>query len=145
MSWLLYGQMYYKKAKNKWTRKKTVFFIYILFILCPKRRIKVIATKTSQFIKLKMASEEQHKPGAMKKKIYKVKCLKDWAKSFLSGKVNETPYAIYCMVYKKSVCFHHMEIADVKEHCNRTVQKMNQEAIKTTRKITSFVESEPSS
>ena len=50
-----------------------------------------------------MVSSEQLKPAVKKKKLYKVKCSKDWVKSFAIVEVNESPHAFYCMACKKSV------------------------------------------
>lgn len=63
----------------------------------------VIAIQLSHFNKCKMVSSEQLKPAVKKKKLYKVKCSKDWVKSFAIVEVNESPHAFYCMACKKSV------------------------------------------
>lgn len=65
--------------------------------------MNVIATQLSHFNKCKMVSREKLKPAVKKKKLYKVKCSKDWTKSFAVVEVNERPYAFYCMACKKSV------------------------------------------
>ena len=48
-----------------------------MFIACPKRRMKVIASQSSHFIKFKMASSEQHKHAAKKKNHTKLNIQKN--------------------------------------------------------------------
>ena len=67
--------------------------------------------------------------------MYKAKFADSWTKSFPIGRVNENPYAFYCIPCKKSISCAYMGINDVKEHCKGTIHKQNEEAIKMTRKI----------
>ena len=65
------------------------------------------------------------KHTAKKGKFYNSKYQDKWATPYQICPVNINSFALYVIPCKKNISFWHMELADVKQHCNwKTHRKM---------------------